>query len=136
MPVREHVTRRHLRTTVDCTRCFKRFESEHELMNTCGVRQDAKSLRRALSKTECTLPRRSNGNKKRKKNVTGEEKWLDLYRIIFPDLSVGNQPLNPCESISIPSANPDRKLTVDVKTTSLLGMSLSRRSFSIAFARC
>lgn len=74
--------------------------------------------------------------KKRKKNVTGEEKWLDMYRIIFPDVSAGNQPLNPCESIAIPSARPDKNLTVAVKTTSLLGISLSRRSSSIAFARC
>lgn len=130
MPVREHVTRFHLRNTVDCTRCFKCFESEREL------NEHLRSQTRCEVTSPCPLEYRmyitqeqQRAIKKRKKNVTGEEKWLDMYRIIFPDGSVVNQPLNPCESIAIPSARPGKNLTVDVKTTSLLGMSLSRQSF-------
>lgn len=106
MPVREHVTRRHLRTTVDCTRCFKCFESELEL------NEHLRSQTRCEVTSPCPLKDRmyitqvqQRAIKKRKKNVTGEEKWLDLYRIIFPDVSVGNQPLNPCKSIASASVN-------------------------------
>lgn len=106
MPVREHVTRCHLRNTVDCTRCFKCFESEREL------NEHLRSQTRCEVTSPCPLKDRmyitqaqQRAIKKRKENVTGEEKWLDLYRIIFPDVSVGNQPLNPCESIAVPSLN-------------------------------
>lgn len=91
MPVREHLTRHHLSKTFDCTRCFKCFQSEREL------NEHLRSQTRCEVTSPCPLKNRmfitqeqQRAIKKRKKNVTGEEKWLDMYRIIFPDVSVGN----------------------------------------------
>ncbi|KAK1834546.1 hypothetical protein QBC39DRAFT_18453 [Podospora conica] len=112
--LKEHIARCHLRNTVDCTRCFVSFKTQREL------NEHLRSQTRCEINSPCPLKDRmyitqaqERAVKKRKKNVPGEEKWLDLFRIIFPDASVGNQLPNPCESIGILWANPDRNLIIN-----------------------
>lgn len=80
--IREHVYRRHS-ASIRCARCGETFEAEsnleahYRLPQRCEVRPEALQPEELTKEQEKALRRR-------KKLVSEEEKWRDMYRILFP----------------------------------------------------
>ncbi|KAI1328734.1 hypothetical protein F5Y16DRAFT_368561 [Xylariaceae sp. FL0255] len=95
----EHISRSHM-TKNQCNRCRQGFGSSAKLeahqraLNPCQV-QDV-PLTTTITKDQLRSARLSRGH-------TEEEKWISLYRVIFPDDRHVPSPYreNPCENCSI-----------------------------------
>ena len=97
---REHIYRRHC-SKFRCQRCREGFQNVEELLahqnsNTCKMSDDPDCQELDISDAQVAEIR-----KRSVKSRTEEEKWQDLYRILFPEDAAEAIP-SPCKS----SPNP------------------------------
>ncbi|KAK9421756.1 hypothetical protein SUNI508_05357 [Seiridium unicorne] len=90
-PEREHVYRRHALPKYQCSRCRDAFPTHEDLIShqradvPCACRDD--EPRQGISPEQAAQLRR-----RRKGTTTETGKWLDMYRIIFPDDNLSGLP--------------------------------------------
>jgi hypothetical protein len=97
-PPREHLYRTH-KLPVRCQRCFSEFKSEDLLsehlrsLNLCTVlKTDPSEFEEGFDKKQEEQLRSRKGNRP---SQTEEDKWKDVYRILFPNEDVSKMP-SPC----------------------------------------
>jgi len=98
---REHIFRRHQRPTVHCTRYLISFDDEEQLNQHLRAQTRCENMTGPITKETTYITRtQERALRKRKKNVPEEERWLTVFRIVFPDIPT-DRPPTPCKSISI-----------------------------------
>ncbi|KAH8900492.1 hypothetical protein GQ53DRAFT_632762, partial [Thozetella sp. PMI_491] len=94
---REHLYRRHL-LPLHCDRCFAKFPDDETLRQhrradvPCSVKPEPSWLQ-GLDRTKTDMLKR---RPKKSEQQTEEEKWITVYKIIFPDVEDALIP-SPCK---------------------------------------
>jgi len=93
MSQREHVYRNHSLKGTICDRCLEKFGSQDALTahRRAAVRCELRDLEPVISEEQDKKLR-----VRPKKGCTEEEKWADMYRILFPNEDIPS----PCTSPS------------------------------------
>ncbi|KAK3346466.1 hypothetical protein B0T25DRAFT_279112 [Lasiosphaeria hispida] len=91
--VKEHIYRRHQRPPFRCTRCLDAFDDEDKLTEhlradpPCDIKTEPPEEETIyISKTQELALR------KRKREVLEEERWFNVFRILFPNFPAGQLP--------------------------------------------
>lgn len=104
---REHLYRCHTIGKHTCSRCLKRCKSSVDLLAhqraevSCDTRTDAFPEGTMLPCQEESL----RVKRRVPPNTTEEQRWNEVYMVLFPDASVESLP-TPCKSESLPSSRP------------------------------
>jgi hypothetical protein len=95
---REHIYRRHQRQTVQCARCLSSFPDEETLDG--HHRGEIQCEKKTPSPDEEVIyitRSQERDLRKKKKNMTEEERWFRYFRIIFPKIPNDQLPSSPCK---------------------------------------
>ncbi|KAI0145165.1 hypothetical protein GGR57DRAFT_517375 [Xylariaceae sp. FL1272] len=85
VPNREHVFRKHRLPPHQCPRCLRLFEGRDDLAThlrepePCGLLQDYEA-------PVGVTPDQLEKLKRRKSGISDEQRWIDMYKILFPDV--------------------------------------------------
>ncbi|KAF5695777.1 hypothetical protein FDENT_83 [Fusarium denticulatum] len=114
--VKEHLYRRHILPKFRCNRCRQDFKSafnlnEHQRADNICQRQNEDLAEEGINKEQERLLRVRKRNNGKSRQVAEEEKWVDMYKILFPDDSPVPTPfpelchLQPGQEFVLPRAN-------------------------------
>ncbi|KAL9575609.1 hypothetical protein ACKAV7_000407 [Fusarium commune] len=114
--VKEHLYRRHMLPKFRCNRCRQDFKSafnlnEHQRADNICQRQNEDLAEEGINEEQERLLRIRKRKNGKSRQVAEEEKWVDMYKILFPDDDPVPTPytelchLQPEQEIELPRAN-------------------------------
>jgi uncharacterized Zn finger protein (UPF0148 family) len=98
---REHLYRCHARP-VSCPRCGKIFDTDQEKDEhvAAEVRCESRTQVAPVEGFNSTQEKLLRNRKKKQKEMTEEEKWIEVYLILFPDSDTEDLP-SPCKCTAV-----------------------------------
>ncbi|RKL29643.1 hypothetical protein BFJ72_g11843 [Fusarium proliferatum] len=114
--VKEHLYRRHILPKFRCNRCRQDFKSasnlnEHQRADNICQRQNEDLAEEGINEEQERLLRIRKRKNGKSRQVTENEKWVDMYKILFPDDNPVPTPypelchLQPEQEVELPRAN-------------------------------
>ncbi|KAK4151984.1 hypothetical protein C8A00DRAFT_44896 [Chaetomidium leptoderma] len=107
--VKEHIYRRHSLKSL-CPRCFEHFDKPEALKS--HQRADVPCKLREMALDAITEEQEKTLRLRAKSNCSDEDKWGDMYRVIYPDEKVPSPYYDP-ETDSFPKAENSRFQSLD-----------------------
>ncbi|KAK0740099.1 hypothetical protein B0T18DRAFT_202369 [Schizothecium vesticola] len=106
--VKEHIYRRHRRPAFRCPRCLETFETDDNSTNTQDLTQYVTRKMHLLRKRPFTSASpRNQCSERKKRERSEEERWFNIFNILFPEVPVDQRPSPYHESsLQVPAYDP------------------------------